>query len=204
MTQTDPRQLALLAASWLGFGLAHSLLAGATLERLFGSYRRVAFNCIAVVMTALPLTIGASLPSVLLWEDPLWLHWAKGGVSMVAVLAFIHTLQFYSLPAFLGWTNETWPLIFSPWHRCVRHPWYFLMLVLIWMQTMTETWLVSASCMTLYLIFGSRIEEQRILRHHPGSYAEYCRIVPGLIPWRGRALDEITRLRLESQALTES
>jgi protein-S-isoprenylcysteine O-methyltransferase Ste14 len=120
------------------------------------------------------------------------------------VLAFIHTLKFYSLPVFLGLKFETWPLTFSPWHCCVRHPWYFLMLVLIWTQTMTETWLVSASCMTVYLMLGSRMEEKRILRHHPGSYADYCRIVPGLIPWRGRALDETTRLRLESLALTES
>ena len=69
---------------------------------------------------------------------------------------------------------------------------------------MTETWLVSALCMTLYLVLGSRIEEKRILRHHPGSYAYYCQIVPGLIPWRGCVLDEATRLQLESQALTES
>jgi hypothetical protein len=69
---------------------------------------------------------------------------------------------------------------------------------------MTETWLVSAFCMTLYLLIGSRIEEKRILRHYPGSYAHYCQIVPGLIPWRGCALDEATRRKLEAQALHES
>ena len=172
MTQTDPRYLLLLAASWLLFGVSHSLLAGTTLERLFGRHSRIAFNGVAVVMTAIPFVIGASLPANLLWEEPNWLRWARHGVSVVAVLAFFHTLKFYSLPAFLG-------LKF-------------------------ETWLVSASCITLYLILGSRIEEKRILRHHPGSYAQYCRIVPALIPWRGRALDETTRLRLESQALTET
>jgi protein-S-isoprenylcysteine O-methyltransferase Ste14 len=158
----------------------------------------------AALLTALPFAIGATLPTIVLWEDPNWLIWVRHGFSVAAVLAFIHTLKFYSLTSFLGLKTETWPLTFSSWHSYVRHPWYFLMLVIIWTQTMTETWLVSASCMTLYLIFGSRIEEKRILRHHPGSYAEYRRIVPGLIPWRGRALDETTRLRLESQALTES
>lgn len=204
MTQTDPRYLLLLAASWLLFGVSHSLLAGTTLERLFGRHSRIAFNGLAVVMTAIPFVIGASLPANLLWDEPNWLRWVRHGASVVAVLAFIHTLKFYSLPAFLGFKFETWPLTFSPWHRFVRHPWYFLMLVFVWTQTMTETWLVSASCITLYLILGSRIEEKRILRHHSDSYAQYCRIVPALIPWRGRALDETTRLRLESQALTES
>jgi protein-S-isoprenylcysteine O-methyltransferase Ste14 len=78
------------------------------------------------------------------------------------------------------------------------------LLLFIWTQNMTETWLVTALCMTLYLVVGSRMEEKRILRRYPGSYAHYCRIVPGLIPWRGRALDEPTRRKLEEQALNES
>jgi protein-S-isoprenylcysteine O-methyltransferase Ste14 len=204
MTHNDPLHLLILAASWLLFGISHSLLAGSTLDRLFGRYSRLAYNCIAVVMTALPFAISAWMPVSLLWEEPNWLSWTRHGVSVLAVLAFMHTLKFYSMPAFLGLKNETWSLTFSPWHRWVRHPWYFLSLILIWTQSMTETWLVSALCMTLYLVLGSRIEERRILRYHPGSYAHYCQIVPGLIPWRGCALDEATRLKLESQALNES
>jgi len=204
MTHPDPLHLLLLAASWLLFGITHSLLAGTTLERLCGRYGRIVFNCVAVVMTALPFAIAAWLPANLLWQEPDWLRWTRHGVSVAAVLAFLHTLKFYSLRSFLGFTTDTWPLTFSPWHRWVRHPWYFLMLVLVWTQSMTDTWLVSALSITLYLMIGSRIEEQRILRHHPGSYAAYRRIVPALIPWRGRALTELARLRLEAQAMTES
>jgi hypothetical protein len=149
MIQTDPGHFLILAASWLLFGLTHSLLAGTTLERLFGRYSRIAFNCMAVVFTTLPFAIGATLPAIVLWEDPNRLIWVRHGFSVAAVLAFIHTLKFYSLTSFLGLKTETRPLTFSPWHSYVRHPWYFLMLVIIWTQTMTETWLVSASCMTL-------------------------------------------------------
>jgi protein-S-isoprenylcysteine O-methyltransferase Ste14 len=204
MTHNDPLHLVILAASWLVFGIAHSLLAGSTLDRIFGRYSRIAFNFIAVVMTTLPFTISFWMPESLLWVEPNWLRWTRYGVSIAAVLAFIHTLKYYSIRGFLGLSNETWSLTFSPWHRWVRHPWYFLFLILIWTQSMTETWLVSALCMTLYLVLGSRIEEKRILRNHPGSYAHYCKIVPGLIPWRGCAMDEATRIKLESQALTES
>lgn len=192
--------MTLLIASWLLFALSHSLLAGTTLNRLFGRYGRLAFNCIAIVMAALPFAVSASIPAHLLWDEPGWLRWARYGVDAAVLLAFISTLKFYSMPGFLGFKVETWPLTFSPWHRWVRHPWYFLALIFIWTQAMTDTWLVSALCMTLYLVLGSRIEEKRILRHHPGSYAEYCRIVPGLIPWRGCALDEATRRRLEAQS----
>jgi len=204
MTHNDPLHLLILAASWLLFGISHSLLAGTTLERLFGRFARIVFNVVAVAAVALPFAISASLPSYLLWDEPDWLRWARYGINLAVVLALIHTLKFYSLPGFLGLKAETWPLTFSPWHRWVRHPWYLLTLIFIWTQSMSETWLVSAVCITLYLVLGSRLEEKRIMRYHPGSYAEYCRIVPGLIPWRGCALDEATRIQLESQALNES
>lgn len=204
MNHNDTQGLLLLAGSWLLFGVSHSLLAGTVLNRLFGRYGRLVFNFVALVMTALPFVISARLPVILLWDEPEWLRWTRNGVSAVAVVAFIHTLKFYSLSGFLGLKAETWALTFSPWHRWVRHPWYFLLLILVWAHTMTETWLITALCITLYLVLGSRIEEKRILRYHPGSYADYCRIVPALMPWRGCALDEATRLRLESRAMQET
>jgi protein-S-isoprenylcysteine O-methyltransferase Ste14 len=204
MNHNDPFHLLILAASWLLFAISHSLLVGTTLNRLFGRYSRLVFNCLAVVIVLLPFAISAQLPAYLLWDEPEWLGWIRHGVSVVVALAFFHTLKFYSLPGFLGLKAETWALTFSPWHRWVRHPWYFLALILIWTHTMTETWLVTALCITLYLVIGSRIEEKRILRYHPDSYADYCRIVPGLIPWRGCALDEATRIELESRAVDEA
>ena len=204
MNTPFPYPLSLLAASWLLFGVSHSLLAGKTLEPLFGRHSRLAYNAIAVAMVAWPVVIWASLPATSLWHEPNWLHWCRLALMMGALVGFIHTLKFYSLAGFLGFRVDAWPLTFSPWHRWIRHPWYFLMLVLIWTQPLTDTWLVCAVCITLYLVIGSRIEEKRILRHHPGSYAIYRRIVPGLLPFKGRALDEATRLRLEAKALTET
>ncbi len=196
--------LLILAACWLLFGASHSLLAGHTLERAFGRHARLAFNAIAVLTVTLPLGVWAWLPAQALWSEPEHLRWIRHGVTLLAGLGFVHTLRYYSLPGFLGLRLETWPLTFSPWHRWVRHPWYFLMLVAMWAQPVTDTWLVSALCMTAYLIIGSRMEERRILRFHPESYAEYGRIVPGLLPWRGLALDNATRLRLEAMAAQES
>jgi protein-S-isoprenylcysteine O-methyltransferase Ste14 len=194
----------LIVGAWVLFGVSHSLLAGSTLDRLFGRYSRLAFNGLAVVTTALPFALLASAPAHPLWADPAWLQMLRPWLIVAVALAFFHTLKFYSMSGFLGLKAETWPLTFSPWHCRVRHPWYFLLLVFIWVQAMTDTWLVTALCMSLYLVIGSRLEEQRILLRHPGSYAQYRQLVPALIPWRGRALDEATRVRLEAQALTET
>ncbi|MBS0372299.1 MAG: hypothetical protein JSS57_24215 [Proteobacteria bacterium] len=204
MNDTDLPRLLLLAASWLLFGALHSLLAGTTLERLCGRHARLAFNLLAVLTVAAPLTLLASLPATPLFDEPAWLSGLRHGLGAAAVLGFLHTLKFYSMPAFLGLRQETWPLTFSPWHCRVRHPWYFLMLVFIWTRQMNAPWLVSALCISAYLVIGSRIEEKRILQRHPDSYAAYRRIVPALIPWRGRALDEATRHQLEARALEES
>jgi protein-S-isoprenylcysteine O-methyltransferase Ste14 len=194
----------LLAGAWLLFALSHSFLAGARLERLFGRSSRLAYNFIAVVMTAIPLAMLVRYPAMLLWDDPAWLQTTRTVVSVALLAAFMHTLKFYSVGGFLGLQVDTWPLTFSPWHCWVRHPWYFLLLIFIWTRAMTDMWLLSALCITLYLVVGSRLEERRLLRLHPGSYAQYAAIVPGLMPWRGRALDEATRLRLEASALNET
>jgi len=196
--------LTCLALCWVAFFTSHSLLAGEVLVRTFGRRSRMAFNVIALAMLALPIAVLAYLPARPLWNEPQALRWALNIATVMALAGFVHTLKYYSLTGFLGLKTETWPLTFSPWHCWVRHPWYFLLLVLLWSRPLTDTWLVTATCATLYLVVGSRIEERRLLRHHPGSYLAYCRLVPGLLPWRGRAMDEPTRLSLEAQAAQEA
>ncbi len=196
-------QYFVLIGAWALFGLSHSFLAGERLEPIFGSKSRLAYNIIAAVLTAVLFMVIASYPAIRLWQEPIWVGWARIAVCGVVILSFIHTLKFYSLSGFLGLKADAWPLTFSPWHSWVRHPWYFLMLIFVWAQAMTDIWLISAICITVYLVLGSRKEESRILAFHPASYAEYSLIVPGLIPWRGRALDEKTRIRLEAIALKE-
>jgi protein-S-isoprenylcysteine O-methyltransferase Ste14 len=193
----------MLIGSWALFGVSHSFLAGTRLDRLFGPRSRLAYNIIAMAMTVIPFVVLASYPAIPLWTDPSWLQPTRLMVDIAVVLAFIHTLRFYSIAGFLGLKADSWSLAFSPWHCWIRHPWYFLTLIFVWTQAMTDTWLLCALCITLYLVVGSQKEEKRLLALHPGSYAEYSRIVPGLIPWRGRALDEATRLRLEAVALNE-
>jgi methanethiol S-methyltransferase len=193
----------LLIGTWTLFGLSHSFLAGTRLDSLFGRRSRLGYNIIATAMTAVPFLIMAKYPAIHFWQDPYWLKLARVVVSVGVVLAFIHTLKFYSISSFLGLKSDIWPLTFSPWHCWMRHPWYFLMLIFVWSQPMTDTWFISALCITLYLVIGSRKEEKRMLALHPGSYAEYSKIVPGLFPWRGRALDEANRQRLEARALQE-
>ena len=80
----------------------------------------------------------------------------------------------------------------SPFHRYVRHPWYFFGLVLIWTRDMSVTTLLSSVMITLYFIVGSWLEEKKLLVYHGDTYRRYMARVPGLIPlpWKFLSVEE--------------
>ena len=49
---------------------------------------------------------------------------------------------------------------------------------------------------TLYFIFGSRLEERKLLTYYGDAYARYRTRVPGLfpLPWRHLSIDEANEL----------
>lgn len=126
-------------------------------------------------------------PSLWLWPTPL--NWLADSAAVFAVAGFIWSLKFYDLREFAGFhypskqnAFEVAKLRISPLHRFVRHPWYFFMLVIIWTREMNQTQLVSAIVVTLYLIIGSRQEENKLIAQFGDSYRDYRSQVNGLIP----------------------
>jgi protein-S-isoprenylcysteine O-methyltransferase Ste14 len=57
---------------------------------------------------------------------------------------------------------------------------------------MDPAFLTTAAMITLYFIFGSRLEESKLLVYHGERYRSYRRQVPGLIPlpWRYLTRDQ--------------
>jgi steroid 5-alpha reductase family enzyme len=70
----------------------------------------------------------------------------------------------------------------SPLHRWVRHPWYFLGLVIVWTRDMSAAMFVSALFITAYFAIGSRLEERKLLVYHGERYRRYRERVAGLVP----------------------
>jgi len=77
-------------------------------------------------------------------------------------------------------------LHFSPYHRFVRHPWYFFGIVLIWLQPMDTAWLVSSIMLTLYFWLGSKLEDRKLVTYYGERYESYMKKVCGIfpLPWR--------------------
>lgn len=190
-----------LVISWLFFYLLHSITASHMAKNwflrhfptLFPHYRLI-YNLISVV-TVLPALYWLYFfpgPSLWEWTGPVQL--IANGIAVAAIVGFFVSTRYYDGAAFLGLKpdhshrvgNAIDTFTLSPFHRYVRHPWYFFGLLLIWTRDMSLSWFITCAFGTLYLYIGSKWEEKKLTIELGERYRVYCERVPALIPlpWR--------------------
>ena len=190
--------MALLAAYWLFYFALHSLLASdAVKARLAFPRYRLYFNLTAILLLlpAAGLLYGQDWPALWTFRGP----WKLAALSVqgAALIAFLVSLRHYDMGEFLGLKpsgKDTFTI--SPFHRHVRHPWYFLALLIVWTSDMNTGRLATAVLVTAYLFLGSRHEESMLIRRFGDRYARYREKVPGLIPlpWKHLSAEEAETL----------
>lgn len=170
---------------------------------------RLLFNAIAV-LTLLPiLYVLNQTASDYLWQ---WqgtsraVMYACAGLS---IIGFVHSLKFYDMSEFFGFrqiqehfskVEELEHLTISPYHRFVRHPWYFFAIIIIWARDINQATLVFNSLITLYFILGSKLEERKLLSYYGQSYQTYQQKVPAIFPLPWRFLSQHQAQQLEQQS----
>lgn len=199
-------QLIIIIASWLVYFILHSLTATNWLKHYsantFG-LRTTPYRLLYVIVSTILL-----LPIVyLIWQDTtpaLWQHQGIvkilfDGIAVVAVIGFIIVARSYNMISFLGLSAEstTQGLRVSGLHRFVRHPWYFFGLLIIWTRDMSMLWLASCICISVYLIIGSRLEDNKLIAEFGESYRYYKHKIPGLIMIPGRYLNDEDKQEIE-------
>jgi protein-S-isoprenylcysteine O-methyltransferase Ste14 len=166
-------------------------LVAARLPHAAAAYRRI-YNAVALVALVPPLWLQWQLSGALLFEPPAALRVALDIAALAAVATFVRTLRWYDMAAFAGLRPETGGdgegFTLSPLHRHVRHPWYFLSLVIVWTRPMDAAWLLTSIAITLYLVVGSHLEDNKLVATFGHAYRRYIERVPGLWPWPGRSL----------------
>lgn len=205
-------ELLLLAFSWLGYFIIHSLLASIRIKGFIASRwpavmpaYRLAYNILALLFLILPLWLTFAWHGPWFWQWRGFAMWLASGISVGAVMGFLWSLKYYDGSEFLGLrqisqhitsVDDQEQFQLSPLHRWVRHPWYFFALLLIWTRDMNAAMLLSAVMMTLYFIIGSRFEERKLIHYHGKRYRQYCEWVPGLIPlpWKYLSEDQMQEL----------
>lgn len=198
MTESAWRDIALLSVCWLGYFTLHSTLASLAAKRRVAAawpqlmpYYRLTFNLLASLLILPILWLTYRDPGPLLWRWQGLAAWLANGLALAALLGFWLSLKRYDMQEFLGLrqlrfhvqrVEDQEHFHLSPFHRYVRHPWYFFGLVLVWTRDMHATTLLSGVFITLYFVIGSRLEEKKLLTYHGDTYRRYMARVPGLIP----------------------
>ena len=198
MKAANWHELGVLTLLWFAYFALHSALAALPVKRAIGRlwprampFYRLAFNLVAL-LTLVPIAVLVwRADSPLLWAWTGNAAWFANGVALAALASVVFSRQAYDTGLFIGWrqwqtqrreVDDGERFRLSPYHRYVRHPWYFIGLVLIWTRDMNALTLASAVALTLYLIVGSRLEEMKLVHAHGESYRRYMARVPGLLP----------------------
>lgn len=217
MTEAAWRDIVLLSFCWMAYFVLHSLLASLAVKRRVAAswpnlmpYYRLMYNVLASLLLLPILWLSYHDSEPMLWRWQGIAAWLANGLALAAIFGFWLSLKSYDMQEFLGFRQLQIPVLkvedqerfqLSPFHRFVRHPWYLFGLVLIWTRDMSVTTLLSSMLITLYFVFGSWLEEKKLLVYHGDIYRRYMERVPGLIPlpWKFLSEDEVTSLMKQNE-----
>lgn len=205
----------MLAAAWAIYFVIHSLLASNRAKDLvsaslpaFMPFYRLTYNILALLLLVPVLLIAGRCRGPLLWEWKGAMFWVMNGIALLAATGLFITLKYYDPAEFSGLRqlkkdqsaeDKVPRLVLSPFHRFVRHPWYFLGSVVLWTRDMDLSFFITSVAVTVYFIIGSRLEEKKLLRLFGDRYERYIEAVPALfpLPWRHLSQEEAKRLLRE-------
>ena len=191
-----------LALFWVAYAALHSLLAANRVKILIAAaipslhpYYRSLYNLLAVLLLIPAGWLAYRTPGPPLWAWHGLTAWGANGLCAVLAVLLLRPVG-YDTQAFVGLAPERTGLVIGPWHRYVRHPWYFVGLVLIWTRDMNLSTLVSALAITAYFVIGSRLEEAKLIAVIGDPYRDYQRRVAALLPLPWKILDPQTARQL--------
>ncbi|GAB4248457.1 MAG: isoprenylcysteine carboxylmethyltransferase family protein [Saprospiraceae bacterium] len=103
----------------------------------------------------------------------------------LAAFSNYDTAEFLGLQQLRNSEENTASLNTSGWNSIVRHPLYLATLLVLWgwfLLSPYDTVLLLAVLGSIYLYFGARLEEHKLIQTFGNDYREYQKQVPMLIP----------------------
>lgn len=201
---TEMEKLWLDAFLCLSFFIQHSVMVRRSFQQKLVRFIRPEYHS-ALYAIASGIVL---LALIVLWQEtdhlfsPYHLFpWLMRGIFLLAVIGFIvaaYTLKGLDalgtgeLRRYLkgGTSPEIAFCIRGP-YRSVRHPFYFLSLVMIWAcPNLTADRLLLGILFTSWIVVGAYLEERDLVAFFGEDYVAYQRQVPMLIPYRPRMRDK--------------
>lgn len=214
-------EILVIVAVYVAYFVLHSVLASLRMKRHIASrlpsvmpYYRLLFNLIAVLL-AIPLVYLAwRYPGEPLWQWQGSARYVTNGIAVLAAIALLYSLRLYDMREFTGLKQfqdnvheirDMEHLRISAFHRYVRHPWYFLILLILWTRDLTTNQFLINLLITAYLFIGSRLEERKLIAYHGQVYEEYRKQVAALfpLPWKILSRKDARSLQRKSSNIAD-
>lgn len=176
----------------------HSILAAysvkAGLSKILPQrYYRLMYNLLATVLLIGIIILYFMVEKAPLWEPNLMLSLLGVVPILVGINWVVQAMKRYNLEEFIGLEQlrmaqppQHNKLIIRGLNGKVRHPMYFGTLLIVWGVLPifpTDAMLGFSMISTIYLIIGSRLEEEKLVAQFGEAYRRYQREVPMLLPF---------------------
>ena len=191
-------ELFIFAFLWIAYFVIHSVLASHRVKNILvdrwisKKYYRLVFNAIALISLLPIVYVYLGIESGLLFDASIASYM---GLSMAVfgLGLLVYALSQYDLAEFSGmqqWRTNAAPfpqkLKTTGFNALVRHPLYFAGLFIIWggfLYSPSIKILITALIATLYLYFGTKLEEQKLIVEFGEEYKAYQKKVGMLVPF---------------------
>jgi len=190
--------LLIFAISLVLFYMLHSILASNNVKTFLQNsmiskrFYRLGYNLIAIGTISIVFLFYKKINSPFIFQNSI-IHTSGSILAVVGFVLLIIALLQYNLGEFSGFQQlKNKPNQFigelktSGFNSYVRHPLYFAMLCILWgyfLYRPTYLFLVTSVISTLYLYFGTKLEEQKLIEEFGESYKVYKKKVKMLIPF---------------------
>lgn len=181
----------------------HSILAAdgvkAKLYRLVSPrYYRLGYNLLATVLLAAIFYLYFTIEKTPIWSPNPILPYPGILLALAGISWVVRAMKRYNLDEFMGLEQLRTgqkpmhnKLIIRGLNGRVRHPLYFgtlLIVVGVLFIFPNDAMFSFALISTIYLIIGSRLEEEKLVAQFGEAYRKYQREVPMLLPFRWKRL----------------
>lgn len=150
---------------------------------------RLLFNFIAII-TLLPGIIPFRMLTQVSSETlnyPAWLFYLGVAYASVGTVIILLALKNYDLLEFsgLGKAKPNEDLRVNGLNKFVRHPLYSGIFLLVWgmyLATMEANFSIIAAVTSIYIYFGTKLEERKLVDQFGEKYLKYRKEVPMFVP----------------------
>ena len=158
-------------------------------------FYRLIYNLVAIVTIIPVISFGDSIEGSLIFQWEGYLLILQILLLAISIFLFIAGAKHYDIFQFLGirqiWTGRSHSVITKGGElktdgilSVTRHPWYLAAILLIWSREFDLSVLITNTILTLYLIIGTLLEEQKLFYEYGESYRKYQKKVSMLIPFK--------------------